>query len=54
MKTKALLDLFHLYRDRLNFVYQVDITRDNEFTGEFGQKYSLCVSKISPSRVSWY
>ncbi|KAF5721741.1 anthranilate synthase component II [Fusarium mundagurra] len=34
---------FHLYRDRLNFVYQVDITRDNEFTGEFGQKYSLCL-----------
>ncbi|KAF5615880.1 hypothetical protein F52700_13176 [Fusarium sp. NRRL 52700] len=32
---------FHLYRDRLNFIYQVDITRDNEFTGEFGQKYSL-------------
>ncbi|KAG5813500.1 hypothetical protein H9Q71_003741 [Fusarium xylarioides] len=38
---------FHLYRDRLNFVYQVDITRDNEFTGEFGQKYSLCASKTS-------
>ncbi|KAK2928517.1 BRCT domain superfamily [Fusarium oxysporum f. sp. vasinfectum] len=36
-------NLFHLYRDRLNFVYQVDITRDNEFTGEFGQKYSLCL-----------
>ncbi|KAF5546361.1 hypothetical protein FNAPI_8869 [Fusarium napiforme] len=34
---------FHLYRDRLNFVYQVDITRDNELTGEFGQKYSLCL-----------
>ncbi|KAF5237312.1 hypothetical protein FANTH_10878 [Fusarium anthophilum] len=34
---------FHLYRDRLNFVYQVDITRDDEFTGEFGQKYSLCL-----------
>ncbi|KAF9777016.1 hypothetical protein IL306_004722 [Fusarium sp. DS 682] len=35
--------LFHLYRDRLNFVYQVDITRDNEFTGEFGQRYTLCL-----------
>ncbi|CVL01112.1 uncharacterized protein FMAN_10293 [Fusarium mangiferae] len=34
---------FHLYRDRLNFVYQVDLTRDNEFTGEFGQKYTLCL-----------
>ncbi|KAF4454093.1 hypothetical protein F53441_3330 [Fusarium austroafricanum] len=34
---------FHLYRDRLNFVYQVDITRDDEFAGEFGQKYSLCL-----------
>ncbi|KAF5716092.1 hypothetical protein FGLOB1_2705 [Fusarium globosum] len=34
---------FHLYRDRLNFVYEVDLTRDNEFTGEFGQKYTLCL-----------
>ncbi|KAF5027870.1 hypothetical protein F66182_11 [Fusarium sp. NRRL 66182] len=34
---------YHLYRDRVNFVYQIDLTRDNEFTGELGQKYTLCL-----------
>ncbi|KAJ4119922.1 hypothetical protein NW768_010512 [Fusarium equiseti] len=34
-------DFYHLYRDRLNFVYEIDITRDDEMTGEFGQKYTL-------------
>ncbi|KAL4724929.1 hypothetical protein ACLX1H_008376 [Fusarium chlamydosporum] len=34
-------NFYHLYRDRLNFVYEVDITRDDEMTGEIGQKYTL-------------
>ncbi|KAF4986923.1 hypothetical protein FGRMN_10618 [Fusarium graminum] len=34
-------DFFHLYRDRENFVYEVDITRDDNQTGELGQKYTL-------------
>ncbi|KAM0436064.1 hypothetical protein ACHAPT_002956 [Fusarium lateritium] len=33
--------LYHIYRDRANFVYQVDITRDDQAAGEFGQKYTL-------------
>lgn len=40
----TLLDFFHLYRDRENFVYEVDITRDDPETGEPGQKYTLYVS----------
>ncbi|KAF4332534.1 hypothetical protein FBEOM_13665 [Fusarium beomiforme] len=36
-------NLFHLYRDRHNFIYQVEITRDNSFTDEYGQKYYLCL-----------
>ncbi|RGP70799.1 hypothetical protein FSPOR_3819 [Fusarium sporotrichioides] len=34
-------NFYHLYRDRLNFVYEVDITRDDEMSGEVGQKYTL-------------
>ncbi|RBR03079.1 uncharacterized protein FIESC28_11806 [Fusarium coffeatum] len=34
-------DFYHLYRDRLNFVYEIHITRDDEMTGEVGQKYTL-------------
>ncbi|KAF5681063.1 hypothetical protein FHETE_94 [Fusarium heterosporum] len=34
-------NFFHLYRDRENFVYEVDITRDDNQTGELGQKYTL-------------
>ncbi|KAJ4012190.1 hypothetical protein NW752_004584 [Fusarium irregulare] len=34
-------NFYHLYRDRLNFVYEIDITRDDEMTGDFGQKYTL-------------
>ncbi|KAL6913049.1 hypothetical protein ACHAPO_005000 [Fusarium lateritium] len=34
-------NFYHLYRDRLNFVYEVDITRNDEATGEIGQKYTL-------------
>ncbi|KAM0349437.1 hypothetical protein ACHAPU_003846 [Fusarium lateritium] len=34
-------NFFHLYRDRENFVYEVDITRDDDQTGELGQKYTL-------------
>ncbi|KAF5230053.1 hypothetical protein FAUST_10033 [Fusarium austroamericanum] len=34
-------NFYHLYLDRLNFVYEVDITRDDEATGEIGQKYTL-------------
>jgi hypothetical protein len=40
----TLVDFFHLYRDRENFVYEVDITRDDPETGEHGQKYTLYVS----------
>ncbi|RMJ11470.1 hypothetical protein CDV36_008867 [Fusarium kuroshium] len=36
-------NFYHIYRDRSNFVYQVDITRDDEAAGEFGQKYTLCL-----------
>ncbi|KAL3593743.1 hypothetical protein FPOAC2_08044 [Fusarium poae] len=34
-------NFYHLYRDRLNFVYEVDITRNDETTGEIGQRYTL-------------
>jgi hypothetical protein len=40
----TVVDFFHLYRDRENFVYEVDITRDDPETGEPGQKYTLYVS----------
>ncbi|KAL2680900.1 hypothetical protein Neosp_008503 [[Neocosmospora] mangrovei] len=36
-------NFYHIYRDRSNFVYQLDITRDDEAAGEFGQKYTLCL-----------
>ncbi|CEI68599.1 unnamed protein product [Fusarium venenatum] len=38
---KFITYFYHLYRDRLNFVYEVDITRNDEATGEIGQKYTL-------------
>lgn len=47
-------DFFHIYRDRSNFVYQLDITRDDEAAGEFGQKYTLCVSKMFGFAVFLY
>ncbi|KAJ4264890.1 hypothetical protein NW762_005133 [Fusarium torreyae] len=48
-------NLYHLYRDRENFVYQVDLTRDDELTGEMGQKYTLCLweSNAKPS-LYWF
>ncbi|KAH7258253.1 hypothetical protein MRS44_010227 [Fusarium solani] len=36
-------NFYHIYRDRSNFVYQLDITRYDEAAGEFGQKYTLCL-----------
>ncbi|KAF4989590.1 hypothetical protein FDECE_14664 [Fusarium decemcellulare] len=33
--------LYHIYRDRSNFVYQIDLTRDDQDSGELGQKYTL-------------
>ncbi|KAF4956439.1 hypothetical protein FSARC_11575 [Fusarium sarcochroum] len=48
-------NLYHLYRDRENFVYQIDLTRDDELTGEMGQKYTLCLweSNAKPS-LYWF
>ena len=46
IKANTPADFYHLYRDRLNFVYEIDITRDDEMTGEVGQKYTLYVSSI--------
>lgn len=51
IKFNTLTDFYHLYRDRLNFVYEVDITRDDEMTGEIGQKYTLYVSPIIASTI---
>ncbi|KAK5989170.1 hypothetical protein PT974_10670 [Cladobotryum mycophilum] len=34
-------NLFHIYHDRDFFPYQIVITRDDEETGELGQKYTL-------------
>ncbi|WAO92845.1 BRCT domain-containing protein [Fusarium falciforme] len=36
-------NFYHIYRDRSNFAYQLDISRDDEAAGEFGQKYTLCL-----------
>lgn len=36
--------MFHIYRDREYFSYQVDITRNDEVSGELGQRYTLYVS----------
>ncbi|KIL95272.1 hypothetical protein FAVG1_00008 [Fusarium avenaceum] len=41
-------NFFHLYRDRENFVYEVDITRDDPGTGEPGQKYTLYLWESNP------
>ncbi|KAM0214925.1 hypothetical protein ACHAQI_003407 [Fusarium lateritium] len=41
-------NFFHLYRDRENFVYEVDITRDDPETGESGQKYTLYLWESNP------
>lgn len=35
--------MFHIYRDREYFSYQVDITRNDEVSGELGQRYTLYV-----------
>ncbi|POR36068.1 Uncharacterized protein TPAR_03727 [Tolypocladium paradoxum] len=42
-------NLYHVYIDRDFFPYQIDITRDDEATGESGQRYTLSASD-SPSR----
>ena len=44
LPTSNFQGLFHIYRDRANFAYQIDITRNDESTGEVGQRYELCVS----------
>ncbi|CAM1502964.1 Fc.00g077400.m01.CDS01 [Cosmosporella sp. VM-42] len=36
-------NFFHLYIDRDFFPYKIDITRDNEETGQVGQRYTLCL-----------
>ncbi|KAK7428933.1 hypothetical protein QQZ08_004550 [Neonectria magnoliae] len=36
-------NFFHIYIDREFFPYQIDLTRDDESTGEFGQRYTLCL-----------
>lgn len=43
MFVSLLTDLFHIYHDRDFFSYQINITRDEESTGEQGQKYTLYV-----------
>ncbi|KAF4977337.1 hypothetical protein FZEAL_6109 [Fusarium zealandicum] len=47
--------LYHIYRDRTNFVYQIDLTRDDEATGAAGQKYTLCLweSNATP-HLYWF
>ncbi|RFU75950.1 anthranilate synthase component ii [Trichoderma arundinaceum] len=34
-------NFFHIYNDRTFFPYQIDITRDDDETGELGQRYTL-------------
>ncbi|KAL7930024.1 hypothetical protein V8C35DRAFT_330763 [Trichoderma chlorosporum] len=34
-------NFFHIYSDRTFFSYQIDITRDDNETGELGQRYTL-------------
>ncbi|KAH6890480.1 hypothetical protein B0T10DRAFT_605968 [Thelonectria olida] len=36
-------NLYHIYRDREFFPYQIELNRDDEVSGEFGQKYTLCL-----------
>ncbi|KAK7415865.1 hypothetical protein QQX98_005554 [Neonectria punicea] len=36
-------NFFHIYIDREFFPYQIDLTRDDEAAGEFGQRYTLCL-----------
>ncbi|KAF7538435.1 hypothetical protein G7Z17_g12641 [Cylindrodendrum hubeiense] len=36
-------NFFHIYTDRDFFSYQINLTRDDETAGEFGQKYTLCL-----------
>ncbi|KAF7562688.1 hypothetical protein G7046_g1428 [Stylonectria norvegica] len=36
-------NLFHIYRDREFFPYEIDLTRDDEATGQLGQRYTLCL-----------
>lgn len=38
------IDSYHIYVDRELFPYQIELTRDDAEAGEFGQKYTLCVS----------
>lgn len=37
-------DFFHVYRDGTHFPYEVTLTRDDEDTGNVGQRYILYVS----------
>ncbi|OAQ99642.1 hypothetical protein LLEC1_03337 [Akanthomyces lecanii] len=42
--TSLLPALFHIYRDREFFKYQIDLTRNNSEDGEFGQRYTMTAS----------
>ncbi|KAL6414720.1 hypothetical protein AUP68_01252 [Ilyonectria robusta] len=48
-------NFFHIYIDRDFFPYQIELTRDDEVAGEFGQKYTLCLweSDAKP-RLYWF
>ncbi|KAH7143949.1 hypothetical protein EDB81DRAFT_857361 [Dactylonectria macrodidyma] len=48
-------NFFHIYIDREFFPYRIDITRDDETAGEFGQRYTLCLweSDAKP-RLYWF
>ncbi|KAH6984906.1 hypothetical protein BKA56DRAFT_671364 [Ilyonectria sp. MPI-CAGE-AT-0026] len=48
-------NFFHIYIDRDFFPYKIELTRDDEFAGEFGQKYTLCLweSDAKP-RLYWF
>ncbi|KAM5359094.1 hypothetical protein ACJZ2D_014737 [Fusarium nematophilum] len=48
-------NFYHIYTDRSNFDYQISITRDDEDTGEMGQRYTLCLweSNASP-HLYWF
>jgi hypothetical protein len=47
-------DLFHIYHDRDFFAYQVDISRDDEASGDLGQRYTLCVSLKASNHAEAY
>jgi hypothetical protein len=43
-----LLDLFHVYHDEEYFPYQIDIRRDDDEAGDFGQRHILTVRNLCP------